>query len=104
MARYYPITSVNVKIPREQYYDVQNQFKQKYQGSTYKGANDFDKFLYERYLNNSRSIDQDCSETLEQIKKKNIPDGTAKSQESLMYWSSRSGGEQSRDPSTGLFR
>lgn len=101
--RYFAIESANVAIPTSQYREMQTFYRNNYHGDEYRGRNDFDKFLYERFLNNNRSIDQDCSETLEELKQKNIPDGTPKSHEQLMAWENRSGsGDRARNEK-GLF-
>lgn len=96
-------TTTKVAIPLEQYREIEAFYNANYDGNEYRGRNDFDKFLYERFLNNVRSIDQDCSETLEKIKQDNVPDGIPKSQHSLMYWENRSGSDDRPRNEQGLF-
>jgi hypothetical protein len=105
MPTYIPMASATITLPKEQYRELQDIYSKRHRGSTYRGGHDMDKFLYERFLNNSRSVDQSCSKTLEEIKRENIPDGrnVPRSQIDLMSWNERTDGKQERDSSTGLF-
>ena len=100
---YPPLKVTKVAIPLEQYREVEALYSSNYHGDEYRGRNDFDKYLYERYLNNSRSIDEDCSQTLEKIKQENVPDGISKSKHSLMYWSNRAESDDRPRNEKGLF-
>jgi hypothetical protein len=104
MPSYIPMTSATVALPKAQFKELEDLFQKRHNGSTYLGRFDMDKFLFERYLNSNRAVDQDCKNTLEKIKSKNVPDGRniPKSQIDLMNWSDRTGGERQRDES-GLF-
>jgi len=100
----YPAYRVaKIAIPLQQYREVEAFFNANYDGNQYRGRNDLDRFLYERYLNNNRSIDEDCSQTLEKIKEENVPDGIPKSKHSLMYWTNRTDSSDRPRNEEGLF-